>query len=298
MQAIAGFAVLLGGGGNDAYRALANAQGSAGPEGVAVLIDLAGDEHYLLDNAPLINPSAQLPSRNASVGQGAGYGIRGEFGDGRSTTGGIGLLIDLAGDDQYVGQVFAQGVGYHEGLGILVDGDGKDSFDAAWYAMGAAAHRGAGVLLKYGDGRDSYRASHSMALGAAHDFSVGVFLDEGGDDQYDLGDLGLGAAYDNSTALFVDAKGDDRYAVRDSACRAFGVAQISQWGTLREDALNLGLFMDLGGTDGYPVHCAQARNNGSWSAARRWPELKLRSEAAAGLDGEFQLPFSIRARTR
>jgi hypothetical protein len=56
--------------------------------------------------------------------------------------------------------------------------------------------------------------------------------------------------------------------------------------------------MDLGGIDSYPVHCAQAHNNRSWSGARRWPELKLRSEAAAGVDGEFELPFFIRPRTR
>src|SRR5665811_324077 len=140
--------------------------------------------------------------------------------------------------------------------------------------MGAAAHRGAGVLLKRGSGNDHYRASHSTSLGAAHDFSVGIFLDEGGDDRYELGDLGLGAAHDNSTALFVDAKGDDHYEVNATACRALGSAQISEWGSLRESLLNLGLFMDLGGTDSYPAHCKQARNNADWAATRLWPLLR------------------------
>lgn len=296
-HAIGGLALLLSGTGNDQYTAQTHAQGSAGPEGVAVLIDLAGNERYTLDNSPLIRSSPQLPSHNTSMGQGAGRGLRADLLDGRSTAGGIGILLDLAGDDHYLAQVFAQGAGYQEGLGLLIDDAGNDRFDAAWYAMGAGAHRGAGVLLKRGNGNDHYRASHSMSLGAAHDFSVGVFLDEGGDDHYELGDLGLGAAHDNSTALFVDARGDDRYQVTATACRALGSAHISEWGSMREDLLNLGLFMDLGGTDNYPAHCQQARNNTGWAAVRTWPGLKLRSEAGAGIDGEFPLPFPVRALT-
>ena len=296
-QAIGGFAVLLSSPGNDQFTAQTHSQASAGPQGVAVLIDPAGNDRYTLNDTPLIRPSPQLPEHNTSMGQGAGYGVRADFSDGRSTAGGIGILLDLGGDDHYVAQVFAQGAGYYEGLGLLVDGGGNDHFGAAWYAMGAAAHKAAGMLLKRGTGDDSYRASHSISLGAAHDFSVGIFLDEAGNDDYTVGDLGLGAAHDNSTALFVDAAGDDRYQVTSTACRALGAAVISEWGTLRENLLNLGLFMDLGGADSYPAHCARARNNASWSAPRAWPLLPLRSEAAAGLDGEWPMPFAIRPLT-
>ena len=261
-HAIGGLAVLLSGVGHDQFTAQTHAQGSAGPEGVAVLIDPAGNEHYTLDNTPLIRPSPQLPSRNTSMGQGAGRGLRADFADGRSTTGGIGILLDLAGDDHYAAQVFAQGAGYQEGLGLLIDDEGHDRFDAAWYAMGAAAHRGAGVLLKRGAGNDHYRVSHSTSLGAAHDFSTGIFVDEGGSDSYALGDLGLGAAHDNSTALFVDAKGDDRYQVTASGCRALGTALLSDTDSAREHLPNLGLFMDLAGTDNYPSHCAGAPTPG------------------------------------
>jgi hypothetical protein len=296
-HAIAGIALLLGSTGNDLYTAQADAQGSAGPEGVAALIEPGGNDRYTLNNLPLIKPSAQLPAVNSSMGQGAAWGIRGDLIDGRSTTGGIGILMDMGGNDDYVAQVFAQGAGYQEGLGILMDDSGKNTFDAAWYAMGAAAHRGAGIFLKRGIGNDHYRASHSTSIGAAHDFSVGVFLDEGGDDHYELGDLGLGAAYDNSFALFVDAKGDDKYQVIGTRCRAFGVAQLSQWGNLREDIANLGLFLDLGGSDSYPAHCIEPRNNTQWETKRIWPQLKLRSEVGLGIDGEFPLPFYIRPRT-
>ena len=288
-HAIGGLAVLLSGAGDDRFTAQTHAQDSAGPQGVAVLMDPAGNDRYALDNTPLIRPSPQLPDRNTSMGQGAARGIR-DFSDGRSSAGGVGMLIDLQGNDRYAAQVFAQGAGYYEGLGMLVDFGGSDQFDAAWYAMGAAAHRGAGILLKRGMGSDSYRASHSLSLGAAHDFSAGIFLDEGGNDHYELGDLGLGAAHDHGVALFVDAGGIDTYQVAARACRALGAAHISDSDTSRADLLNLGLFMDLGGTDSYADHCGHAGNNSAWRSPHARPDLSPRSQAGAGIDGQWPVP--------
>ncbi len=296
-HAIGGLAVLLSSTGSDSFNAQTHAQASAGPLGVALLLDPAGNDRYTLDNTPLIRPSPQLAGHNTSMGQGAGRGFRADATDGRSTAGGLGVLVDLAGDDHYRAQVFAQGSGYQQGLGILVDDGGNNLFEAAWYAMGAAAHQGAGVLLKRGDGHDQYLASHSTSIGAAHDFSMGVFLDEGGDDQYTLGDLGLGAAHDNSTALFVDGAGNDHYRVNASACRALGAAYLTEWGSLRESLLNLGLFMDLAGRDQYPEACERASNQASWSSPRAWPLLKLPSESGAGWDGTVALPMPIRTLT-
>jgi hypothetical protein len=294
-HAIGGLALLRSGSGDDQFTAQSHAQGSAGPRAVAVLMDPGGNDSYTLNNTPLIQPSPQLPDRNTSMGQGAGCGVRAE--DGRSVAGGIGILLDLQGNDRYAAQVFAQGAGYYEGLGMLIDNGGNDQFDAAWYAMGAAAHRGAGILLKRGAGDDSYRSSHSLSLGAAHDFSVGIFVDESGDDHYQAGDLSLGTAHDNSTALFVDAGGNDDYQIAGKDCHALGTARISEPGTIRDELLNLGLFMDLGGTDRYPLHCAHARNDSAWQSPRAKPGVNLRSERGAGLDGEWPLPFSIRPPT-
>jgi hypothetical protein len=247
---------------------------------------------------PLVRPSPQLPDRNTSMGQGAGHGMRGVFLDGRSSAGGIGMLLDLAGNDRYDAQVFAQGVGYHEGLGMLVDDGGNDRFESAWYAMGAGVHHAAGVFLKRGAGSDIYRSTHEMALGSGNDLSVGVFVDEGGDDEYGVGQLSLGVAHANSTALFVDGAGNDRYTVTSATCRALGAAYLHGWGTPRESLPNLGLFMDLGGDDSYPAHCVRAANGKLWAGPRVWPQLDLRSEAAAGVDGEWPLPFALRLLTR
>ena len=296
--AVGGLAVLASAGGDDEFTAQTYSQATGGPLGVAVLVDAGGNDRYALNNVPLVRPSAQLPDRNTSMGQGAGYGLRGDLFDGRSTSGGIGLLLDLAGNDRYEAQVFAQGVGYYEGLGMLLDDGGNDHFESAWYAMGASAHYAAGVLLDRGAGSDVYRSTHTITLGSANDLAVGVFVDEGGDDDYTVGHLSLGAAYVNSTGIFVDGAGNDRYTVTTTTCRAFGATEMHEWGNAREALPSLGLFMDLGGSDSYPAHCAHAANNKLWAGPRVWPLLDLRSEAAAGVDGEWPLPFPLRLMTR
>jgi hypothetical protein len=297
-HAIGGIAVLLSGGGNDEFTAQAYSQASGGPGGVAVLVDTGGDDRYTLNNDPLVRPSAQLPDRNTSMGQGAGYGVRGDLFDGRSTSGGIGMLLDLAGNDRYEAQLMAQGFGYYEGLGMLLDDGGNDHFETAWYGMGAGVHFAAGILLKRGIGNDTYRSTHEMVLGTGSDFSVGVFVDEGGDDEYSVGELSLGVAYANSTGIFVDGAGNDRYTIASPRCRALGAAYMHAWGNARETLPSLGLFMDLGGVDSYPAHCARAANNSLWAGPRVWPRLDLRSEAAAGVDGEWALPFALHLLTR
>lgn len=297
-HAIGGVAVLVSGGGDDEFTAHTYSQATGGPRGVAVLVDTGGNDRYTLTDVPLVRPSPQLPDRNTSMGQGAGYGMRGVFFDGRSTAGGIGLLLDLAGNDRYDAQVFAQGVGYYEGLGMLLDNGGNDRFESAWYAMGAGVHAAAGVFVKRGVASDVYRSTHEMALGSGNDLSVGVFVDEGGDDEYTVGQLSLGVAHADSSGIFVDGAGNDRYTVMSATCRALGAAYLHEWGTPRESLPSLGLFMDLGGADTYPTHCLRAANNSLWAGPRVWPLLDLRSEAAAGVDGEWPLPFALRLLTR
>lgn len=296
--ALGGVAVLASAGGDDEYTAQTYSQATGGPRGVALLVDPGGNDRYTLSALPLVRPSPQLPDRNTSMGQGAGYGLRGDFFDGRSVAGGIGLLLDMAGNDRYEAQVFAQGAGYYQGLGLLLDDGGNDQFTSAWYAMGASAHFAAGLLLKRGTGNDSYRSSHEMVLGTGNDFSVGVFVDEGGDDDYAVGQLSLGVGFANSTGLFMDGAGNDRYTVASPTCRALGAAFMHAWGTSREALPNIGLFMDLGGADSYPPQCARAANNQLWAGPRTWPQLDLRSEAGAGVDGEWPLPLALRLLTR
>jgi hypothetical protein len=71
-----------------------------------------------------------------------------------------------------------------------------------------------------------------------------------------------------------------------------------EWGNAREALPNLGLFLDLGGVDSYPAQCVRAGNHRLWAGPRVWPQLDLRSEAGAGVDGEHPLPFALHPLTR
>lgn len=294
--AIGGTALLVNRGGDDRYQALTHAQASGGPIGMGLLIDTQGNDTYLLAARPRVRPSAQLPDLNISMGQGTGWGLRGSLIDGRSVAGGLGLLLDLEGDDLYQGTVFAQGTGYFQGVGLLYDAAGDDIHEVTWYGLGAAAHNAVGVLIDVG-GKDRYAVSHIMALGAGHDDSLGSFVDGQGNDDYRLGNLGLGAANDNGLGLFLDAGGDDRYALSEADCHGFGSARLSFWGTPREDEPGVGVFLDLGGRDSYESACAHVGEGRTWKSPRRHARLQLPSESGAGLDSEAQAPFAWHALT-
>jgi hypothetical protein len=200
--ALDGLALLMAGSGDDVMSALTHAQGSAGPLGAAWLINTAGNDRYVLGNARLVQASSQLPERNASMGQGAGRGWRGREGA-PDTPGGVGLLVDLAGDDHYTAQVFAQGVGFQQGMGVLVDAGGNNHHQAAWYALGAAAHQAVGVFWARGAGADVYEVSHSSALGVATDRSVGWFEKPQGCFTASVGAFSKGASQLQSMARHV-----------------------------------------------------------------------------------------------
>ena len=240
--AMNGWALVVTGPGRDRHLARTHAQGSAGPGGVAFLVDEGGDDEYVLASDRIVKPSAQLPGRNASLGQGSGAGLRARGEGDRHRPGGLGALIELGGDDRYRADVFAQGAGLLGGAGVLVDLGGSDLREGAWYVQGAAAHGGAGILVDLGEGRDTYRASHSTSIAAAHDRALGVLHDDGGDDDYRLGDLGFGAAHDGGVAWFGDRGGSDRFLVESARCRAFGTAWRTDPDARRLRFANVGRF--------------------------------------------------------
>ncbi len=197
--ALEGLGLLWAGAADDTLIALTHAQGSAGPGGAAWLINAGGNDRYELANTRVVQASSQLPQRNASMGQGAGRGWRGR-GSTPDVPGGMGLLVDLAGDDHYTAQVFAQGVGFQQGLGLLIDAGGNNRHEVAWYALGAAAHQAVGVFWASGQGDDVYSLSHASGLGAATDRSLGWFEDVGGDDRLAVVPFSQGQAAEGSVA--------------------------------------------------------------------------------------------------
>jgi len=276
-----GVGILADAAGDDRYHAFQQAQGFGYVKGCGVLVDRAGDDIYVADDTTIRYPSAQSKEHNSSLAQGFGFGKRADYADGHSLAGGFGMLADGAGNDQYRCGVFGQGGGYWYGIGILADSGGNDSYDGIWYVQGAAAHFALGVL-RDGAGNDHYHATMNMAQGAGHDFSLGVLYEQAGDDVYDAPNLSLGGGNANGFGFFWDVAGDDAYNV--TAETTLGRANIGSRGGMRDRMDTIGLFIDTGGKDTYPVAKAFAGNGRLWTQEGTDTEHPLDVERGAGID--------------
>lgn len=249
--------------GDDTYLGFTQVQGVGLTLGVGVLADRVGTDTYTANGAVIDFPSPQSDKHNVSMAQGAAYGRRADYSDGRSQAGGAGILIDGAGDDTYSCGVFGQGVGYWMGVGALWDLAGNDRYTGQWYVQGASAHFAIGILEDE-EGNDTYSAPMNMAQGAGHDFSIGLLRDAQGSDRYAAPNLSLGASNANSIGWLLDLAGEDAY---QSSGITLGRASENAANSLRSRSINLGVFMDLGGADSYPSGIAWAVNG---SASLAW----------------------------
>lgn len=280
--ALFGAGVLYDQSGKDKYFSFQQAQGFGGTKGFGLLMDGGGDDEYIANNMQLDFPSPQSRESNANLCQGMGYGRRADYLDGHSLAGGIGVLLDRSGNDVYSCGVFGQGSGYWGGAGFLIDLQGDDVYKGVWYVQGAAAHRGIGYLEDRA-GDDQYTATMNMAMGAGHDFSIGFFYEVSGNDSYDAPSLALGGGNANGIGIFLEERGNDRYKVRANSAN-LGRANPSDAGTLRERALCLGLFMDLGGNDTFPPELDFVGNGRSWLIWARQNEKPAESQVGIGVD--------------
>jgi len=280
-----GIGLLVDRAGDDRYYCFSMAQGYGGTKGYGLLLDIGGSDTYIAEDHVLDFPSPQTDKHNVSMAQGAGYGRRADYTDGHSLAGGIGVLVDGAGNDRYSCGVFGQGVGYWYGLGILSDGEGNDTYEGIWYVQGASAHFAVGILEDV-SGDDRYVATMNMAQGAGHDFSLGWLVEGGGNDIYRTPNLSLGGGNANGIGIFWDASGDDRYEVQPSI--TLGRSNIGARGSLRERALCLGVFCDTGGKDVYPDGLPVARNEALWTQPGA-SQPPMSREYGAGIDCEEPL---------
>lgn len=253
---------LFGGGiledleGDDTYSGFTQVQGTGITMGLGLLVDRGGSDLYSANDKVIDNPSPQSAQHNVSMSQGAGYGRRADYTDGHSLAGGVGILLDIQGDDRYSCGVFGQGVGYWMGVGLLWDLAGQDSYSGQWYCQGASAHFAVGILEEE-SGNDGYLSPMNMAQGAGHDFSVGLLKDGSGDDKYVAPNLSLGGGNANGIGWLLELGGSDSYT---SSGITLGRASENPSESLRSKTINLGVFMDLGGQDSYPVGSAWAQN--------------------------------------
>lgn len=255
--------------GDDEYRIWADGQGLGGVAGVGVLADRSGDDQYIAERKHSVTgrPSYHSPDLDVAVSnvQGCGMGRRADGSDGHAWAGGLGALLDGAGDDYYSAGNWCMGTGYWFGIGFLHDRGGDDEYHGCVYSQGTGAHFCIGVLVdEAGDDQHLADENSNESLAWAHDFTIGILVDVAGDDRYRVDTSGLGYSINRSVALLIDAAGDDVYetdlaqrrekkqgdrpgvAINDERFRARGGVS-----TYFADTTSVGLFLDVGGTDTY-----------------------------------------------
>jgi hypothetical protein len=239
-----GISLLIDNAGNDSYRVTQYGEGFASTMAFGAIIDQAGFDNYYAGGKYLHVPLAPLDYR--SLSQGFGFGMRPDLG------GGIGMIYDKKGNDNYTGGVYSQAVAYWYALGIIYDGEGYDYYDSVYYPQGSGIHLAGGFLYD-GAGEDHYYSKHGPGQGAAHDWAVGFLIDRSGNDHYSV-EGGNGVALTNSVTIFLDGSGDDNYQRKQE--NNYGYSRPAR-GTG-----GIGIFMDTGGNDNYPLeNCA---NDSFW----------------------------------
>ena len=118
------------------------------------------------------------------------------------------LIVDFGGADRYQS---ARPAGYAAGVGrtaLLVDMDGDDTYIGASHGQGSAV-LGVGMLVDLA-GDDVYRMQ-SFGQGAAL-FGVGLLLDENGSDEYHIRANGQGLGMAEGLGLLLEYRGADSYS--------------------------------------------------------------------------------------
>lgn len=189
------------------------------------------------------------------------YGSGFDGNQGYGAAGGVGMLIDVAGNDAYRGGDAVQGSGFLGGVGVLVDGGGANTFLAGQKAQGFSQTGGVGVLAS-GTGTDTYEA-FVFAQGTGFDGGAGgSLIDAGGNDSYrcvgevNAADVVLPVSQSRPSTgchgtgfggqgILVDGGGDDLYFVKTS----FQTMAL----------IGAGMLFDAGGRDTF--------DGGEWSNA-------------------------------
>jgi hypothetical protein len=229
---VAGAGLLLDLAGNDRREALACAQGLGAMRGSGALLDFDGDDTYTLYNEEPILPSAQAPASNSSMGQGMGLGLRADLEDGHSVAGGVGLLLDGAGNDHYKRASSPRArdsSAARHSRGRIRD----DTYEAVYYAQGASAHSGAGI--SWIARATTPTASRCNAPRAADTISPWLAVDLAGNDRYRPPPR-HGRRQRKRMGFFVDLAGDDTYEITAPPAAADSSGRkLEKFGTLRED---------------------------------------------------------------
>jgi hypothetical protein len=121
---------------------------------------------------------------------------------------------------------------------------------------------------------------------------ISVSIDEAGNDTYDAPYLSLGAGNANGIGLFWDKVGDDIYNA--TATLTLGRSNTLSRGGLRDHINTIGLFLDTGGADRYPLAYPDSLdlfgNNTLWTRPGMIADPPLETERGVGYDCEWVEP--------
>jgi hypothetical protein len=245
-----GLGMMLDDSGDDVYDCASNGQGSATTLGLGILSDLAGNDKYQLACDSTKDAMGGIPG----YGQGGALSFRAYPWEKKLVAyGGVGMLVDDKGNDEYVSKGWnCQGGSYIMSLGVLVDNEGNDHYDCGT-GQGSGIHVTNAILIdKKGD--DVY-AGGFRAGGSGSDRSPGFLIDYEGNDTYKSVTSSYGTGCKPfSYSLFIDYKGDDKYIcdqpkgpVLMNDWHSFG----GVWPESDPNAWPYAICLDLGGKDTY-----------------------------------------------
>ncbi len=251
-----GLGMVLDDSGNDVYDCASNGQGSATTLGMGILSDLEGNDKYRLACDTTKDAMGGLPG----YGQGGALSFRAYPWEKKLVAyGGVGMLVDDKGNDDYVSKGWnCQGGSYIMSLGVLVDNEGNDHYDCGT-GQGSGIHVTNAILIdKKGD--DAYEGGFRSG-GSGSDRSPGFLIDYEGNDTYKSNTSSYGTGCKPfSYSLFIDYKGDDRYicarpesTVLMNDWHSFG----GVWPESDPNAWPYAISLDLGGKDKYEVRNRQ-----------------------------------------
>lgn len=176
----------------------------------------------------------------------------------------MGVILDLAGNDQYLASPNEPATwgGAVCGLAFLIDESGNDVYEGTDATQGCGI-AGVGVLWD-GGGTDRYTArTHAQGAGA---YGTGLLVDLGGDDTYTVFQRGQGYGFCRGAGVLCDFAGDDQYLADDttidfpsaqskehnaSLAQGFGFGRRADYTDGHSLAGGVGLLADVAGNDHY-----------------------------------------------
>ncbi len=200
----------------------------------SLIVDLGGDDLYLNNaGAPVYETGKRAVSGVLS-----------------STA----VVIDFEGDDRYISPGFAAVASGFFGLGVILDMSGNDLYDGGQLSLGASFF-GMGCLMDM-SGNDTYVSSEG-GQGCAF-FGAACLFDGKGNDLYSGAKYVQGVGGPMGLGLLHDAAGKDHYRAGWKHGSSYGTKGIYQacsqgvgWGFRKHAAGGIGILLDSAGDDIY-----------------------------------------------